>query len=123
MRRPRPRCAVRKTTDYTPLRGVIPARRGMKGLECRAAQAQHGCNASGLSLLLLWEKTMLDKCKPVGVSIVFGAAALLAAPAPAHPPHSPYDATVFAPIKRFGPRIAVEVLASGLVAPLKGVTA
>jgi len=66
---------------------------------------------------------MLDKCKPVGVSIVFGAAALLAAPAPAHPPHSPYDATVFAPIKRFGPRIAVEVLASGLVAPLKGVTA
>jgi glucose/arabinose dehydrogenase len=65
---------------------------------------------------------MLDRCKSIRISIVL-AAAVLASPALAHPPHSPYDQSVFAPIKRFGPRVAVEVLASGLVAPLKGVTA
>ena len=66
---------------------------------------------------------MLDiaRCKPVVASILLGGLAFAAAPVIAHPPHSPYDDSVFAPIKRFGPRVAVEVLASGLVAPLKGV--
>jgi glucose/arabinose dehydrogenase len=41
----------------------------------------------------------------------------------AHPAFNPYDATRFAPVTRFGPMIGVEVLTSGLVAPLKGVTA
>ena len=68
---------------------------------------------------------MLDiaKCKPSAASVLLGGCALAGSVALAHPPHSPYDATVFAPIKRFGPRVAVEVVASGLVAPLKGVTA
>jgi glucose/arabinose dehydrogenase len=68
---------------------------------------------------------MLDiaRCKPVVASILLGGLAFAAPPVIAHPPHSPYDDSVFAPIKRFGPRVAVEVLASGLVAPLKGVTA
>ena len=56
------------------------------------------------------------------IASILGCA--LAAPvALADPPHSPYDNTVFAPVKKFGPRVAVEVVASGLVAPLKGVTA
>jgi glucose/arabinose dehydrogenase len=49
----------------------------------------------------------------------------------AHPPWDPFDHTIFAPIKNFGPRIKVEVLvtedstpeALNLTAPLKGVTA
>jgi glucose/arabinose dehydrogenase len=41
----------------------------------------------------------------------------------AHPPHAPYDDTRFAPITRFGPCVGVEVVATGLVAPLKGVAA
>jgi glucose/arabinose dehydrogenase len=67
---------------------------------------------------------MLDiaKCKPIVASIFAGCA--LAAPlALAHPPHSPYDDSVFAPIKNFGPRVAVEVVARDLIAPLKGVVA
>jgi glucose/arabinose dehydrogenase len=67
---------------------------------------------------------MLDiaKCKPIVASIFAGCA--LAAPlALAHPPHSPYDDSVFAPITNFGPRVAVEVVARDLVAPLKGVVA
>jgi len=65
----------------------------------------------------------IAKCKPIVASVLLGGSALIGSVALAHPPHSPYDATVFAPIKRFGPRVAVEVVASGLVAPLKGVTA
>jgi glucose/arabinose dehydrogenase len=41
----------------------------------------------------------------------------------AHPPHAPYDDTRFAPIENFGPNVGVEVVATGLVAPLKGVAA
>ncbi|HEU4430759.1 MAG TPA: PQQ-dependent sugar dehydrogenase, partial [Myxococcota bacterium] len=41
----------------------------------------------------------------------------------AHPPFDPFDETVFAPIERFGPLIALEPVASGLVAPNKGVVA
>jgi len=65
----------------------------------------------------------IAKCKPIVVSILAAGCALANPVALAHPPHSPYDDTVFAPIKRFGPRVAVEVVASGLVSPLKGVTA
>lgn len=65
----------------------------------------------------------IASCKPVRASILLAGCALAASAALAHPPHSPYDDSVFAPIKRFGPRVAVEVLASGLTAPLKGVSA
>jgi len=65
----------------------------------------------------------IAKCKPIFASALLGGCAMVASVALAHPPHSPYDDTVFAPIKRFGPRVAVEVVASGLVAPLKGVAA
>ena len=65
----------------------------------------------------------IAKCRPIVASLLAAGCALASPVALAHPPHSPYDDTVFAPIKRFGPRIAVEVVASGLVAPLKGVTA
>jgi len=65
----------------------------------------------------------IAKCKRIVASVLLGGCALAGSVALAHPPHSPYDDTVFAPIKRFGPRVAVEVVASGLVAPLKGVTA
>ncbi|MGH7433001.1 MAG: PQQ-dependent sugar dehydrogenase, partial [Candidatus Methylomirabilales bacterium] len=41
----------------------------------------------------------------------------------AHAPHDPYDDTRFAPITRFRPSIGVEVVATGLTAPLKGVVA
>ena len=41
----------------------------------------------------------------------------------AHPAFDPYDDTRFAPITRFGPSVGVEVVADGLTAPLKGVTA
>jgi glucose/arabinose dehydrogenase len=41
----------------------------------------------------------------------------------AHPAWDPYDDTRFAPIERFGPSVGVEIVARGLTAPLKGVTA
>ena len=41
----------------------------------------------------------------------------------AHPPFAPYDNTRFAPITSFGPSVGIEVVASGLTSPLKGVTA
>jgi glucose/arabinose dehydrogenase len=41
----------------------------------------------------------------------------------AHPPHDPYDDTRFAPITRFGPSIGVQVLTTGLTAPIKAVIA
>ena len=41
----------------------------------------------------------------------------------AHPPWEPYDDTRFAPIERFGPSVGVEVVATGVTAPLKGVSA
>lgn len=41
----------------------------------------------------------------------------------AHAPWDPFDDTVFAPIKHFGPRIKAEPVASGLTAPSKGVVA
>src|SRR5262245_37221192 len=41
----------------------------------------------------------------------------------AHPPFAPFDDTRFAPSTKFGPAISVEVVAEGLVAPNKGVTA
>ena len=68
---------------------------------------------------------MLDiqKCRPLFASILAAGCALAVPVALAHPPHSPYDDSVFAPIKRFGPRVAVEVVASGLTAPVKGVAA
>ena len=65
----------------------------------------------------------IAKCRSIVASILAAGCALATPAALAHPPHSPYDDTVFAPIKRFGPRVAVEVVASGLVSPLKGVTA
>jgi glucose/arabinose dehydrogenase len=65
----------------------------------------------------------IAKCKPIVASILAAGCALAATATLAHPPHSPYDDTVFAPIKSFGPRVAVEVLARDLVAPVKGVVA
>ncbi len=41
----------------------------------------------------------------------------------AHPPDNPFDDTIFAPIEPGGPRIALETVATGLTAPLKGVVA
>lgn len=41
----------------------------------------------------------------------------------AHAPFAPFDDTRFAPITRFGPSIGIEVVASGMTSPLKGVTA
>lgn len=55
----------------------------------------------------------------LAVATLAGAPAL----APAHPPHAPFDNTRFAPITKFGPSVGVETIASGLVAPLKGVIA
>jgi len=55
-------------------------------------------------------------------SLVF-AGVLPPASTLAHAPHDPYDDTRFAPITRFGPSVGVEVVATGLTAPLKGVTA
>ncbi len=50
--------------------------------------------------------------------------ALIPAASPmAHPPFAPYDDTRFAPITEFGPSIGIEVVATGITAPLKGVTA
>lgn len=51
-------------------------------------------------------------------------AAVISTPsAVAHPPDNPFDDTIFAPIQPGGPRIALEMVASGLTAPLKGVDA
>ncbi len=51
------------------------------------------------------------------------ATAVLAASTLAHPPFDPFDDTRFAPITHFGPAISVAVVAEGLTAPNKGVTA
>jgi glucose/arabinose dehydrogenase len=59
----------------------------------------------------------------VSVASLAFAAVLLPSSALAHPAWDPYDDTQFAPIERFGPSIGVEVVAEGLTAPLKGVTA
>jgi glucose/arabinose dehydrogenase len=63
--------------------------------------------------------------KCVFVSARFAAASLflLSSSTLAHPPHDPFDNTRFAPITRFGPNVGIEVLATGLTAPLKGVAA
>lgn len=51
-------------------------------------------------------------------------AIVISAPgAVAHPPDNPFDDTIFAPIEPGGPRIALETVAMGLTAPLKGVVA
>jgi glucose/arabinose dehydrogenase len=55
-------------------------------------------------------------------SLVF-AGVLAPASTLAHPPWAPYDDTRFAPIERFGPSVGVQTVATGLTAPLKGVTA
>jgi hypothetical protein len=47
----------------------------------------------------------------------------LAAPGLAHPPWNPFDTTQFAPITQFGPSIGVKTVATGIIAPLKGVVA
>src|SRR5919106_5271268 len=59
------------------------------------------------------------------VSAGFAVASLLLAPmwSFAHAPHSPYDNTRFAPITKFGPAVGIEVVASGLTAPLKALPA
>src|SRR5262245_46834742 len=59
------------------------------------------------------------------LSFALAALCVLIPPASpmAHPPFAPYDNTRFAPITQFGPSIGIEVAASGLTAPLKGVTA
>jgi glucose/arabinose dehydrogenase len=41
----------------------------------------------------------------------------------AHCPQTPFDSTIFAPIRASGHRIGLELVASGLVAPLKGTVA
>ncbi|HXG04496.1 MAG TPA: PQQ-dependent sugar dehydrogenase [Candidatus Binatia bacterium] len=51
------------------------------------------------------------------------ALGFLSTAALAHPPWNPFDDTRFAPITRFGPAVGVEVVASGLTAPLKAVPA
>ena len=51
------------------------------------------------------------------------AAALAVHPATAHPPDDPYDDTVFAPIADSDLDVRLEIVASGLTAPLKGVHA
>lgn len=48
---------------------------------------------------------------------------LVGAPALAHPPFNPFDDTIFAPIERFGPLIALEPVVAGFTAPNKGVVA
>lgn len=59
----------------------------------------------------------------LAISIAVLGAGLLAVAARAHPPWGPYDDTRFAPITRFGPRIGIEVVATGMTSPLKGVAA
>jgi hypothetical protein len=56
------------------------------------------------------------------IALLF-ASVVSAASSLAHPPFDPFDDTRFAPITHFGPAISVEVVAEGLVAPNKGVTA
>jgi glucose/arabinose dehydrogenase len=51
------------------------------------------------------------------------AVVLLPSLAAAHPPDDPFDDDVFAPIRGGGPKITLEQVAEGLVAPLKGTTA
>jgi glucose/arabinose dehydrogenase len=51
------------------------------------------------------------------------AVAVSTGPVFAHPPDDPYDDTVFAPIKPGGFRLDFELLANGLTAPLKALTA
>lgn len=46
----------------------------------------------------------------------------------AHPPHAPFlnpfgKDTKFGPVTRFGPKVSIELVADGMTAPLKGVTA
>lgn len=48
---------------------------------------------------------------------------VMSAPADAHPPDSPFDDTVFAPIQPGGFPIGLEPVVAGLTAPLKGVAA
>jgi glucose/arabinose dehydrogenase len=60
----------------------------------------------------------------LSVSARFAVLSLFASTATlAHAPHGPFDNTRFAPIKRFGPSVGVEVLARGLTSPLKAVAA
>jgi glucose/arabinose dehydrogenase len=59
----------------------------------------------------------------VSVASLAFAGVLLPASTLAHPPWEPYDDTRFAPIERFGPSVGVEVVATGITSPLKGVTA
>ena len=59
----------------------------------------------------------------VSVATLVFAGVLIPSSTLAHPPHAPYDDTHFAPITRFGPSVGVEVVATGLVAPVKGVAA
>ena len=73
---------------------------------------------------------MLDitKCKHV-VASVFAAGCALATPsALAHPPHGPFlnpfgEDTRFAPIRSFGPKVSLEVVADRMTSPLKAVAA
>ncbi len=60
----------------------------------------------------------------LAASSLFVVSVFLYAPsAPAHPPWDPFDETRFAPITQFGPSIGIEVVASGMTSPLKGVAA
>ena len=47
----------------------------------------------------------------------------LASAASAHPPAAPFDNTIFAPIQPGGPKLAVQIVATGLTAPNKAVAA
>lgn len=59
----------------------------------------------------------------LAASLLFAGGALYGPAGLAHPPYDTFDDTVFAPIERTKRDISVELVAQGLVAPLKGVTA
>jgi glucose/arabinose dehydrogenase len=67
----------------------------------------------------------MSVCNCFSVSARFAVASflLVSTSTLAHAPHSPYDDTRFAPITRFGPTVGIEVVATGLTAPLKAVAA
>ena len=61
--------------------------------------------------------------KLAGLALLMLSMFLYAPSSLAHPPDNPFDATVFAPIQPGGTKIKLEMLASGLTAPLKGTVA
>src|SRR6266487_851814 len=60
----------------------------------------------------------------VGVlGLMFSMVSSFSGSALAHPPDSPYDNTIFAPVRTGGVKIGLEKVTDGLTSPLKAVTA